>query len=179
MIRLIVNLDGLTEALQSLVAAARETTPLMRDLGQVMREATQDAFEEERDPVTGAKWAPLSSARRRQRIEEGHDGKILQLSGELATSIRLQCGNGYARVGTNRPHAAVHQFGARTRAHVIRARFGRALRFWGRDGKPVLRRVVRHPGSVIPARPFLGVGEAEREEMRELAVRHLTAALRG
>lgn len=173
MIRMLVNLDGLDEAMRSLVAAGRETTPLMRDLGQLMREATQDAFEEERDPVTGAKWAPLSPAYRRQRMEAGHDGKILQLSGELATSITLQYGNGFARVGTNRPHAAAHQFGARTRAHVIRARFKHSLRFMGSGGKPVFRREVSHPGSVIPARPFLGVGEAEREEMRELVARHL------
>lgn len=41
------------------------------------------------------------------------------------------------------------------------------------------RKAVHHPGSVIPPRPFLGVGEDHKTEMRRLIVRHLRKAVRG
>ena len=34
-----------------------------------------------------------------------------------------------------------------TRPHIIRARFKKALRFIGRDGSPVFRKWVMHPGT--------------------------------
>lgn len=55
----------------------------------------------------------------------------------------------------------------------------RSLSFYGRNGEKLVRKVVRHPGSAIPPRPFLGVGEDHKAEMRQLIVRHLRKAVRG
>jgi phage gpG-like protein len=55
-------------------------------------------------------------------------------------------------IGSNLIYAAIHQWGGKTKAHEIRARHAKALRFNGRFFKS-----VKHPGSEIPARPFLGV----------------------
>jgi phage gpG-like protein len=54
-------------------------------------------------------------------------------------------------------YARIHQEGGKTKAHDIKARNGKALSFTGRDGKQVVRKSVKHPGSEITARPYMGV----------------------
>lgn len=53
-------------------------------------------------------------------------------------------------VGTDRPYGAIHQLGGTTPPHIIRPIRKKALKF---GGKFVKR--VNHPGSRIPARPYL------------------------
>jgi phage gpG-like protein len=55
-------------------------------------------------------------------------------------------------VGTNVAYAAIHQFGGKTKPRVIQPKNGKAL-FWPGAAHPV--QSVNHPGSTIPARPFL------------------------
>ncbi|EIC13727.1 phage-like protein, partial [Kingella kingae PYKK081] len=38
-------------------------------------------------------------------------GKTLQLSGQLAASLTTQSGNDFARIGSNKPYAAIHHIG--------------------------------------------------------------------
>lgn len=52
------------------------------------------------------------------------------------------------------PYAAIQEFGGRTSPHVIRPRVAEALHFV-MNGKDVFARSVNHPGSNIPARPYL------------------------
>lgn len=162
------------DTLKGLQNALRDTTPLMQELAGTMSDAVSEAFEQERDPVTGAAWPRLNAAYRRQRAEDGHDGKILQLSGSLATSIIQQAGHGYARVGTNNTYAAIHQFGGITRCHWIRPKDKKALAFYGKGGgKKIVRRGVFHPGSEIPRRRFLGVGPEHKTHMEERILDYL------
>jgi phage gpG-like protein len=63
-------------------------------------------------------------------------------------------------VGTNVAYAAIHQFGGQTKPHVIRPKFKRALAFGG-----VVVRQVQHPGSKIPARPFLALTPEDGEDL--------------
>ena len=97
----------------------------------------------------------------------------------MRRSLSVRYGRDFALVGVNAPYAAAHQFGARTRPHIIRARSKKGLSFYGRNGEKLVRKVVHHPGSAIPPRPFLGVGEDHKAEMRRLIVRHLRKAVRG
>lgn len=74
----------------------------------------------------------------------------LRLSGTLAKSIRSSSSSEYAMVTSDRLYAAIHQLGGRTAPHTIRPRNKKALKTpYG------LFKTVNHPGSVIPARPFL------------------------
>lgn len=74
-------------------------------------------------------------------------------SGNLRNSIRMErIGPAAVVVGTHLPYGAIHEFGGVTRAHEIRPRHGKALRFRV-GGEFVFAKVVRHPGSRIPARP--------------------------
>ena len=175
MITIEVNIHAadLARALQGLMDAGQNTTPLMQELAGIMHDSVEDAFAAERDPVTGTPWPRLTAAYARQRAEAGHAGKLLQLSGGLAASITRQYGNGYARVGTNKAYAAMHQFGGITRAHVIRARFKKALRLPGIG----CRKKVMHPGSEIPRRRFMGIGPVQQEDMQAAIKNYLHAAL--
>lgn len=77
----------------------------------------------------------------------------LRKSVTLWQSVRVtESGDTGVTTGSDREYAAIHQLGGRTKAHFIRPRNGKAL-WWPGAAHPV--RGVRHPGSVIPARPFL------------------------
>ncbi|MEW5726059.1 MAG: phage virion morphogenesis protein, partial [Thermodesulfobacteriota bacterium] len=72
--------------------------------------------------------------------------------------------------GTNVLYAAILQFGGRTNPKVIEPKRKKAL-FWPGAAHPVKR--VNHPGSVIPARPFLGIGPEDEADIMEILTRHL------
>ncbi|WP_164561681.1 phage virion morphogenesis protein [Nitratidesulfovibrio vulgaris] len=162
MIEIEVNTEAIEEGLQRLAALGRDLTPVARALGGVMADAAERAFAGQCDPVTGAAWHPLSPVTLARRAKGGHDGPILQVRGILASSIHTDYGRDHVTVGTNEPHARTHQFGAMRGAH------GRTRR-----GGPI-------PWGNIPARPFLGVGPEDEEEMlgvlREATRRALAGA---
>lgn len=169
MIQVSINSRRVREALQALAERAMDSTPVMRDVSGVLLDAAQRAFLDQADPTTGAKWPALATSTVQAR---GSDGPILRLSGQLMTSLQTEHGADYAVVGTNKVYAAIHQFGGTIRPHDIRPRHGKALAF---NGVVVGR--VRHPGATIPARPFLGLGESDAEEVVDLVQTYLRAAL--
>jgi phage gpG-like protein len=67
-------------------------------------------------------------------------------------------------LSNNVPYAAIHEFGGKTAGHFIAARKADKLAFPGRDGNMVFREVVFHPGSKIPARPYLTPAIEDSEE---------------
>lgn len=177
MIRIDVNIDAseLEAAVSRLREAAQDTTPIMRRCADVLGLAATHAFDDEADPVTGTKWQPLAASTAAARAAAGHSGKILQLTGSLASSLECDFGRTYAVVGTAKLYAAAHQFGAVTKPHVIRARNGKALKIPGGG----FRRSVNHPGSTIPARPFLGIGPEDEKELLGIFHDELHKALYG
>ena len=148
MIRIEVNIDDdqLVEGLAALARQGEDASPIMRGLAGIMRSAAEDAFDLERDPVTGAPWPPLNAAYKKKRYEDGYTGKILSRTGRMQQTLSVRYGRDFALVGVSAPYAAAHQFGARTRAHIIRARFKKALSFYrappaqGRAGRMTARR---------------------------------------
>lgn len=57
-------------------------------------------------------------------------------------------------------YARIHEYGGKTAPHVIRAKNGKALAFQ-MGGKQRFAAYVNHPGSVIPARPYMRPSLAE------------------
>ena len=174
----------LRHALSQLSAQLRDMTNVMRALSETMVDASARAFERKADPFTGALWKPLSQGRNNQREKKGRSVEnILQDSGLLVGSITHSGSRGsvrevsteYALVGTDIVYAAIRQRGGKTAPHKITARRGKALAIPGIG----FRRSVMHPGSVIPARPFLGVGLKDIEVMRGIVRRHFVQALEG
>lgn len=174
-----VNIDTteIQAAFDRLAKLLKDTTPLMRDLAQVMGAADDRAFETETDPVTGAKWPKLNPHYKARMDRLGFTGPKLQRRGTLKSSIRLAAEHGRAVIGTNLRYAAIHQFGGITRAHWISAKNAKAICFY-KNGRKIFRRRVHHPGSEIPRRRFLGIGKADMRDMEDIILEHLAGALK-
>lgn len=154
MIEIHITVDSLQEALESLERGLRNARPLMKELAFVMNDAVQENFEQGGRPTWLGKKA-------------GGPSK-LQDTGRLKASVVQLYDPTSAVVGTNLVYAAIHQFGGKTRPHVIRARNKKALHFNGRFAKS-----VNHPGSDIPARPFLALTEEDSVELEMVTQKYL------
>lgn len=159
MIETLVDSAPVVATLEKLVKATTRRAPLMRDIAGIMEGAVEENFAQEGRP----KWLGLKNPDKRRS-----GGQILQDSGRLASSITSASDNDSAEVGTNVKYAAIHQFGGKTRPHVIRPRNKKALAFGGRVVKQ-----VNHPGSTIPARPFLQLDPSDENEIIETVENYL------
>lgn len=149
--------DTLRQALERLAQSLSHRQPLMRALSEDLYDAVMENFEQEGRP----RWLPIDRV-----------GKILQQSGPLAASIDSDADNDQAVVGTNVVRARIHQQGGTTRPHVIRPCDKKALAFNGR----VVKR-VNHPGSTIPARPFLSLTDQDYQALAHTVNDYLQRAL--
>ena len=140
MIEIKINTDTLQNSLNAAARRTSHTKPLMTRLARIMRNAVLDNFAAGGRPA----WAP------RKYLAAREGSGLLQASGRLRNSITPSSTNDTAVVGTNVEYAAIHNFGGKTSPHLIRPKKGKALKFGGRFAKQ-----VNHPGSNIPARPFM------------------------
>jgi phage virion morphogenesis protein len=144
MIKIKIENDTITPALARLAKGMAQMSPVMQAIAGIMHDAVEENFAQGGRPA----WAGL-----KQPVNEKREGgNILIASGHLKNSILPRFDATSAVVGTNVKYAAIHQFGGQTKAHVIRPRYKKALAFGGRVVKK-----VNHPGSKIPARPFLNL----------------------
>lgn len=146
--------------LKKLTARFSDMTPVMKVIAQMMRDAVVENFEAGGKP----KWSPSGRVR-----QEG--GTTLFKSGRLMKSITPASTAKQAVVGTNVVYAAIHQFGGKTKAHTITARHKKVLFFPG-AAHPV--KSVNHPGSKIPARPFLKLDNAALEAIKKAIMEYIT-----
>jgi phage gpG-like protein len=107
-------------------------------------------------------------------------GGVLHVrSGRLLASLRSSVREspdfitGQVQAGRGVPYARIHEYGGRTKPHVIEARNALALRFTV-GGKVVFARSVNHPGSLIPERSYL---RSSLAELRGQIVEDLKAAV--
>jgi phage gpG-like protein len=94
-------------------------------------------------------------------------------------------------VGTNTPYAAIHEFGGQTKPHIIRPKNRKLLAWFNQGGRiykngknpgqgerladpMIYAREVHHPGSRIPARPYMRPALADRSSMIVRALREAT-----
>lgn len=76
--------------------------------------------------------------------------------------VRSSIGSNVRTGGQSVVYAGIHEHGGQTRPHVIRAKNKAALSFsW--NGRTITVKSVKHPGSKIPARPYLRPSIEERE----------------
>jgi phage gpG-like protein len=134
-------------------------------------------------------WKPLSP---RTRPEWGQR-QILSKTGVLRRSIAprtngiepgrdvgtiVRYSTGLVVVGTSVPYAAIHNNGGHTGPHIIRPKKAKALRFMGASGEFIFRKSVKHPGSVIPARPFADLTADDVREIEETMANLIMEALK-
>ena len=162
----LMNLERKLKAAQDMM---RSLKPYWQSVGSyIQRQTIKERFEKEQSP-TGEKWKPLSErtkAIRRKKHKSGNM-KILQDNGELRRSITYEAGDTYVKVGSVLKYARVHQFGCTI--NVTRKQ--RAYLHY--RGFHIKKSTIN-----IPARPFLGITEAEcryiKSMLRTFIKRHIT-----
>jgi phage virion morphogenesis protein len=147
-------------------ALQKASSPALQQIahagGQALKQVSKEAFQKQADPATGEKW--------KERKDGSIARKLLVQRGTLRESISMNAfPDGSAIIGSNLVYSRIHQEGGRTKAHDIKPRNGKALKFMG-----IYRKLVHHPGSEIPARPYLGVPkDFERQFFDDPAIREL------
>ena len=95
--------------LLELAQKSENLRPLMKNIAGIFASATEDNFKNEGRPD---KWTELSEATKKQRTKKKKwPGQILQVSGQLASSISTQYDDESAIIGSNLDYAAIHQLG--------------------------------------------------------------------
>ncbi len=150
-------------ALGALAEAAEDLAPVLKAIGEDWQASTKRRIEVEEDP-NGTRWAALNPLYARDKKGPG----ILRESGQLFGSIVYEVAGNELEVGTNRPHARVHQFGAK-----IVPKTAAALVFQ-MGGETFRRQSV-----TVPARPFLGISVADREAALDAIADYLDLATGG
>lgn len=135
-------------ALERLAARASEAglRPALQAIGEALAQTTKVRFDKGIAP-DGRAWRKNTPATLRAKLRAGRGERPLVATGQLAHTIRYQLVRGGVAVGTDR-------FGALFRA-------GAAVHQMGdRRGR-------------IPARPFLGLSNADRPVILAIIARHL------
>lgn|GEM_PF-655576 len=101
------------------------------------------------------------------RIQSGYlsgprGDKLGVVTGHLRSSIRHRVREGSDTLtvtfGTDVPYAPIHEFGGHTPPRVLRPREAGGVLSFLIGGRRVFAKSVNHPGSRMPARPFMKPG---------------------
>lgn len=145
--------EAVTAALMRASAAMDNMEPLFWDIGNILRKSTLKRFETGTAP-DGSKWRPKSQttldhyARLQKRVDVR---PLFGPNGELHNQIFFSAKADQVEIGSDRPYAAMMQFGG------TKARFPH---LWGD----------------IPARPFLGISEDDRVNITGQIADYLSGA---
>lgn len=149
--------DGdVLDALNRLLRAGGETAPALRSIGEGLVNSTRERFNDQQAP-DGSPWAKLKDSTKARKPR--NKDKILTRDGDLRREISYRLGPDHVDVGSSRIYASTHQFGA------DRGSYGNAA-----NGQPL-------PWGDIPARPFLGVSDADRDMIEAVFTDHLRDAM--
>ena len=135
------------EVNKRLLEIARKTEnlrPLMKNIAGILAFSTEENFKNEDRPE---KWTDLADiTKENRRKQHKYPGQILQVSGQLASSISTQYDDNSAVIGSNLPYAAIHQLGGQA----------------GRNKK------VK-----IPARPYINLTDDDFKEIMHETQKYL------
>lgn len=141
-----IKLDNkeVEQKLQELAKKSSNLKPLMKNIAGIFASAAEDNFAEEGRPD---KWIDLSEVTKKQRKKIGkYPGQILQVSGQLASSVNTYYDNDSAVIGSNLEYAAIHQLG-------------------GHAGK--------NKKVTIPPRPYLNLIDKNLDGLLHIIYKHL------
>ena len=155
------------------------TVPLTR-MGQRLVRSTAENFKNEQSP-DGEPWKPLAGITKalRRRGKKNGEPKILQDSGRLRNSVTSQVTMNIDKTslefGTNVEYGKTHQYGGPSEITVIRKKNQRISK--GKNAGKYKKRYITKGVSIataytktiqVPARPFLGVKEADKEVFKKI-----------
>jgi phage virion morphogenesis protein len=151
--------DEIQRALQSLQGAVGNLRPAMAEIGEVLTESTKQRFSTKTGP-DGQQWKENSDftinfIHKFDGFEwmKGRDDPLIGRSGKLQDQIHYNLiGNDALEVGSPMKYAAMQQFGG-------------------------TKSEFPHLFGDIPARPFLGVSDDDKNEIMAILNRHLASAV--
>ncbi len=131
-----VNDAEVQEALNQLIKRGTDLTPAMANIGEELLISHDQRFRDQKSP-DGIPWAPLSEATK--SLMSKNVDTILVLNHVLSGTLNYQASSDNLLFGSPLEYAATHQFGRTTSPNSM------------------------IPNKEIPARPFLGVDESDRD----------------
>lgn len=137
------------------VANLEDLTPSLKSIGEYLLIAHYQRFRQQVAP-DGTPWAHLKPSYQRRKKKNAN--RILFLDGYLSNTFRYQVGNNELRFGSDRPYAAIHQFGG----EITKKLTGKKSKAKAAQGAPATA-IIK-----ITARPFLGTSEADNREILEI-----------
>ena len=137
LIEIKIDNQKVNQRLLELAQRGENLRPLMKNIAGIFTYSTEENIKNEGRP----KWVDLAESTKKQRKKTGHyPGQILQVTGQLASSISTYYDDDSAVIGSNLDYAAIHQLG----------------------GKAGRRKTVS-----IPARSYLQLTDEDFEEILE------------
>lgn len=135
-----IDNQEVSQRLLELAQRGENLRPLMKNIAGVLAYSTEENFANEGRPD---KWLDLSEQTKKQRKKPGHwPGQILQVTGQLVSSISTHYDDESAIIGSNLDYAAIHQLG-------------------GQAGK--------NKSVAIPARPYLKLSDDDFIEILDIS----------
>ena len=159
MFQIDIDSQAVLSALARLQQATSNMSPAMANIAQALASESERQFQTETGP--GGSWPDLKDTTKMLRERMGKwPGEKLQLSaGGLAASVQTGHDSQSAWIGSNKPYAAMHQFGGKTSPQSM------------------------IPNKAIPARPFLPFDSAgtlssnAQDTIMEIIQAHLESAI--
>lgn len=129
--------------LLDLAQKSENLRPLMKNIAGIFAYSTEENFKEEGRP----KWQNLKDSTIKQRTKKKQwPGMILQVTGQLASSVNTYYDDDSAIIGSNLAYAAIHQLGGQT---------------------------GRNKSVEIPARPYLKLSDDDMDEILDVTKSYL------
>ncbi len=139
---------AILNALDLLRERMTDMSPVMQEIAGIMHDSSEQAFANESDPVTGDAWPKLHDVTLQLNPNRA-GGQLLQDSAQLVSSLNEEFDAMAAYYGTDKPYAAMHQFGGVTSPRSM------------------------IPNREIPARPYLGLDEVAKASVLDLIAGYL------
>lgn len=142
------------EMLKRVEAGARDARPLFTEIGSALEASTRERIETTKVGPDGIPWVPISEEWIDYKREKKHALGILTMRGDLLNSIAFEAGPAFVDIIAGpTDYAAIHQFG----------------------GEPGM---AAGPAA-IPARPYLGLSDADAQEIQEATADWLAGLVEG
>ena len=151
--------DALIETMRSQAINLR---PVLAAAGNFVVKSVKKNFIEGGRPD---KWTPSNKPK----------GKTLIGTGALMKGIHYQVDSdetGVTIMTTPLKYAKILHFGGKTEPHEIKAKNRRALKL-NIGGVTIFRKKVNHPGSNIPARPYMLLQDEDVKVIKNMMLQHI------
>lgn len=136
--------------------------PVLAAVGNLAVKSVKQNFREGGRPE---RWIPSNKPK----------GKTLVGTGALQRQIHYQVDSnemGVTIMTGRQKYAAIHHFGGTTKPHVIRAKNARAIPL-NIGGMLIFRKSVNHPGSKIPARPYMLLQDEDVKNIKDMFMKFI------